>query len=242
MRFLGTFDKILVMDLKATIREKFGKDNNAMRKTGYLPAELYGRGVQNMHLSLALKDLKKVYKLAGENTVVNVVVDAKRVPVLIYNVQRDYITDELAHADLYAVRMDEKLQAKVPFEFFGESGAVKNFGGVLVKAVQEITVEALPDKIPHTIRIDLSKLVEIGNSIHLNQLNIADDVKVLIDMNTVVVTVKAKMTEEQEAALAAAGNLETVKVETEEKKLERDTKKAAETPVEGAPVTKPTAK
>src|SRR3989344_8767969 len=134
--FLGTFDKILVMDLKATVREKFGKDNNAMRKTGYLPAELYGRGVQNMHLSLALKDLKKVYKLAGENTVVNVVVDAKRVPALIYDAQRDYITDELEHVDFYAVRMDEKLQAKVPLEFFGESGAVKNFGGVLVKTVQ----------------------------------------------------------------------------------------------------------
>ncbi len=223
------------MDLKATVREKFGKDNKAIRKAGFLPAELYGRGIANMHLSLSLKDFKKIYKAAGENTVINVTVDSNKVPVLIYDVIADYLTDEPAHVDLYAVKMDEKIQAKVPLEFFGESPAVKNFGGVLVKTVQEITVEALPDHIPHTLKVDLSKLVEIGNSIHLNQLNIASDVKVLIDMNTVVATVKAKMTEEQEAALSASSSVETVKVETEEKKLERDAKKTIEAPVESAP-------
>ncbi len=224
------------MDLKAETREKFGRGVAALRKSGVLPAELYGRGVANQHLSVALKDFNKVYKEAGENTIVNVVVGGKKTPVLINDVAFDSVSDQPIHADLYAVRMDEKLQAKVPLEFVGESLAVKNAGGVLVKAVQEISVEALPDKIPHIIKVDISKLSEIGNSIRLNELGIPSDVKLLVDAGMVVVTVKAKMTEEQEAALQAEGSVEEIKVETEEKKAERDAAKAAEAPAEGASV------
>lgn len=234
MLFVLVFASILFMDLKAETREKFGRGVATLRKSGILPAELYGRGVANLHLSLALKEFAKVYKVAGENTIVNVIVGDKKIPVLINDVALDSVSDELIHADLYAVRMDEKLQAKVPLEFVGESPAVKNAGGVLVKAMQEISVEALPDKIPHIIKVDISKLTEVGQSIRLDELGIPVDVRLLVDSHMVVVTIKAKMTEEQEAALQAAGNVEEIKVETEEKKAERDAAKAVEAPAEGA--------
>lgn len=224
----------MVMELKAEKREKFGRAVTALRKAGFLPAELYGRGLQNQHLTLSLKDFKKIYKEAGEHTVVTVVVDGKKVPTIINDVSFDYLSGEPTHADLYQIRMDEKIQAKVPLEFTGEAPAVKNLGGVLVKTIQEIPVEALPDKIPHSFVVSVDGLVEIGNSIHLSDLAIPADVKALIDLKTVIVTIKAKMTEEQEAALAAEANPETVKVETEEKKAERDAEKAAEAPAGGA--------
>mgnify|MGYP001596889562 FL=1 len=226
---------IMALELKAEKREILGRAVSTLRKAGFLPAELYGRGLQNQHLTLGAKDFKKVYKEAGEHTVVTVVVDGKKVPVIINDVSFDYLSGEPAHADLYQIRMDEKIQAKVPLEFIGEAPAVKNLGGVLVKTLQEILMEALPDKIPHSIIVKLDGLSEIGHTIHLSDLAIPADVKTLIDAQTVVVTIKAKMTEEQEAALSAAASLDTVKVETEEKKAERAAEKAEEAaPAAGA--------
>jgi large subunit ribosomal protein L25 len=223
------------MELKAEKREKLGKAVKALLKAGFIPAELYGKGIPNLHLSLPVKDFKKVYKSAGENTIVNIVVDDQKFPSIISDVARDYLTSEPIHVDLHKVRMDEKLQTKVPLEFTGESLAVKDLGGVLIKSMQELAVEALPDKIPHKIFVDISKLIEIGNTIRVEDLVIPADVKVLVDGRTAVATVSAKVTEEQEAALRAEGAApEEVKVETEEKKAEREAAKAAEAPAEGA--------
>lgn len=220
---------ILYMELVAQIREQFGKKTAGLRAKMLVPAELYGRGVANIHVTLPLNALQKVYKAAGENTVVQVVLDKEKFPVLIYDVARDPLTSVPNHVDLYRVRMDEKLQTKVPIEFIGESLAVKDFGGVLVKIIKEIPVEALPDQIPHHLTVDLSLLKEIGNSVHVGALIVPAGVKMLIDAKMVIVTAKAKMTEEEEAALAAKGDVETVKVEAEEKKDERAAAKDAAT-------------
>lgn len=223
------------VELKAEMREKLGKAVATLRRAGLVPAEMYGKGVPNLHLSVSAKDFKKAYKAAGENTIVNVVVDGQKYPSIISEVTRHYLSGEPIHVDLHKVRMDEKLQTKVPLQFIGESAAVKTLGGILVKSLQELLVEALPDKIPHTISVDISVLAEIGNTIRVEDLKVPADVKVLIDGRTAVATVAAKVTEEQEAALRAQGAApEEVKVETEEKKAEREAAKAAETPAEGA--------
>jgi len=140
--------------------------------------------------------------------------------------------------------MSEKIQTKVPLEFVGISEAVKSAGGVLVKSVQELPIEAMPDKLPHSIQVDISKLAEIGNKISVDDLAIPADVKVLVEGKTVVASVIAKVTEEQEAALRAEGAApEEVKVETEEKKAEREAAKAAEAPASAeASAGKPEAK
>ncbi len=227
---------IMAIELKAEKREKLGKAAKALRESGLVPAELYGKGVPNQHLSLPVTDFKKVYKQAGENTIVNIVVDGQKLPSIISDVALDYLTSEPIHVDLHKVRLDEKLQTKVPLEFVGESLAVKDLGGVLVKSMQELSVEALPDKIPHKISVDISKLAEIGQTIRVEDLAVPAEVKVLIDGRTAVATVAAKVTEEQEAALRAEGAApEEVKVETEEKKAEREAAKASEAPAEGAP-------
>ncbi|MBI3114470.1 MAG: 50S ribosomal protein L25 [Candidatus Harrisonbacteria bacterium] len=222
------------MELKAEKRETFGKAVVTLRAKGLIPAELYGRGVQNLHLALSAKDFKKTYKATGENTIVTVVVGNEKHPALIYEVVGDPISGEPQHVDLYQVRMDEKIQTKVPLVFVGESLGVKDKGGVLVKTLQELPIEAMPAHLPHTVTVDISKLTDIGVSIHVADLGISPEVKVLVDGKVVVATIKAKLTEEQEAAMQAAGSVETIKVETEEKKAEREAKAAAEAPAEGA--------
>ncbi len=223
------------MDLQVQKREKLGRGVKALRKQGFIPAELYGKGLENIHVSVPMKDFRKVYKEAGENTVVTVLLDGKKYPVLINDVSFDRITNEFESADLYQIRMDEKLKVGVPLEFFGIAPAVKEKNGLLVKSLQELEVEALPMDLPHDIKVDISGIMEIGQSIYVKDLNVPKGVRVLVDGGTVVASVTAKITEEEELAMqqAAAGGVETVKVESEEKKAERDAEKAAAAPAAG---------
>jgi len=219
------------MDLQVQKREVLGRSVKALREQGLIPAELYGKGLENIHVSIPAKEFKKAYKFAGENTVVTVLLDGKTYPVLIHDVSNDRITDEYASADLYQIRMDEKLKVSVPLEFVGIASAVKEKNGVLIRPMQELEIEALPMDIPRSISVDVSPIMEIGQSILVSDLKIPKGVRVLVDTDSVVATVTAKITEEEELAMQqkAAGGVEEVKVETEEKKAEREAGKAAAT-------------
>jgi len=217
------------MELTVQKRDMLGRGVKALRGQGLIPAELYGRGLENLHLSVPKKEFKKVFKAAGENTIVNVLLDGKNMPALIQEVTYNFLTDDIESVDLYQVRMDEKLKVGVPLEFVGVAPAVKEKNGLLVKSLQEMEVEALPADLPHDLKVDLSKLVDIGQSIYVKDLAVPANVRFLVSPDTVVATVTAKLTEEEELAMrqAASGGVEAVKVETEEAKAERDATKAA---------------
>lgn len=219
------------MELAAEKREVFGRAVRQLRAQGLIPAELYGHGLENLHLSIPAKEFSKVFKEAGENTVVTVAVGKEKLPALIYDVERHPTSEEVVSVDLYQVRMDEKIRANVPLEFTGESSVVKEGAGVLIKSMHEIEVEALPADLPHDIAVDLSGLAELGKSIYVKDLAVPANVKIAVDPETVVVSVTEKATEEKEKAeqeAAAAVGVEQVAVETEEKKAEREAKKTEE--------------
>jgi len=214
------------MELQVQKREQAGK-SDALRRTGLIPFELYGKGVQNLHLTASVKEFKKVLKEAGENTIVNAVLDGKKYPVIIHEVHRHGVSGDILNVDLYQIRMDEKIKLMVPLEFIGVSLAVKEKNGLLVKPIHEVEVEALPMNVPHTLLVDISKITEIGQSLYVKDLDLPKSAKVLFAPETVIATVTAKVTEEEELAKQqeAGAGLETVKVETEEKKAERDAAK-----------------
>lgn len=218
------------MELSVQTRDKFGKNLKSLRKQGLIPAELYGQGIKNEHLAVVGREFKKVFKEAGENTIVNLAIGAKKTPVLIYNVSYHPVNDEMESVDFYKIRLDEKLKTKVPVEFVGESPAVKDHNGVLIKAMQEIEVEALPTDIPHSIKVDLSRLVELNQSFYARDLGNIENVKILINPESVIAIVKPQITEEEEKAMAesAIPSVETIVVETEEKKAERVAKAIVE--------------
>lgn len=214
-----------------------GKKTNSLLKQGLVPAELYGKGLKNLHLSVPKKDFNKVFKAAGENTVIDLMVEGKKHPVLIHDVAYDYLSGDFINIDFYQVRMDEKIKVKVPLEFEGVAPGVKEKNGVLVKVLHEIEVEALPADIPHSFKVDLTKLADIGQNIHISDLKMASSVKPEIPLNTVVATISAKVTEEEELAMQQEGaaKVEEVKVESEEKKAEREATKAAAPAEQQAP-------
>ena len=153
------------MDLSVQKREKFGRAVKTLRREGLIPAELYGHGVENLHLAIPKKEFTKIFKEAGESTMINIVLVSptgeERRPAMIHDVSYDSLTDEVINVDFYQVRLDEKVKVKVPLNFTGQSPAVKDLGGVLVKAMHDIEIEALPDKIPHAIQVDITQIKNI---------------------------------------------------------------------------------
>ena len=217
------------MNLEVQIRNEKGRRVKDLRRQGLIPAELYGKGIENMHLAVKSKDFKNVFKEAGESSIINIVVFDKNkkeeIPVLIHDIQKDYLTDDIIHIDFYRVRMDEKIRTYIPLEFIGESPAIKNYGGILNKSMLEIEIEALPKDLPHNISVDISQIKELDQSIYVKDLSIPKNVKILVDPETVIATVSLPKEEVPSEPI----DVSAVKVETEEKKLEHSKEKEAET-------------
>jgi len=214
------------MELTAQTRDKFGRAVKALRRQGFIPAELYGHGLKNIHLAVDAKEFRKVFKEAGESTVLSLAVAggkgaAEKHNVLVHDVVRDPLSGEVTHLDFYEVRMDEKLTAHVPLEFVGEAPAVKEKGGLLNRSLTELEVEALPKDLPHHLTVDVSVLAELNQSVRVRDIVVPKNVRVLIEPEAVVATVTGRMKEE-EVAPAPAVDVTTVAVETEEKKAERE--------------------
>lgn len=211
------------MDLAVKSRTVVGKKVRALRRDGFVPAELYGHGIKNLHLAVAAKDLQKALKDAGTTTVITLVLETGKKSALIHDVVRNYLSGEIEHADFYEVRMDEKITAKVLIEFTGEAPAVKTYAAVINKSMSEIEVEAFPQDLPHNFTVDLSTLDELNKSIYVRDIAIPKNVKVLVDLETAVATATPPVKEEE--VVAAPVDVSAVKVEGEEKKAERAAEK-----------------
>ncbi len=235
------------MDLTVKTREITGKKVRALRREGLIPAELYGHGLKNAHLAVPVKDFTKIFKEAGENTVVTLLVaplarnandtneranaanntNTEKHPVLIYDVQKNYLTGDVDHVDFYEVKMDEKIKAKVPLEFVGEAPAVREKGAAVNRSMSEIEVEAFPQDLPHRLTVDLSALDDFGKTIYVRDLIVPRGVELLVDPETAIATATEPIKEEVVEAAAAepTADVTAVKVETEEKKTERTAEK-----------------
>jgi large subunit ribosomal protein L25 len=211
------------MELIAQKRDILGKAVKNLREKGFIPAELYGHGVKNKHLTVAAKDFKLVFEEAGESTMIDLHVGEERMPVMIHDVSRDSVSDEVINIDFYQVRLDEKIIVAVPLIFLGEAPAVKDQQGILVKSLHEVELQALPTNIPREITVSLESLTEIGKSIYVKDLAIPENVELEESLDTVVASVTERV--EEDEAPQEAIDVDSVKVEGEEKVAERQAKK-----------------
>ena len=190
------------ISIQATKRTVNGKRVKALRNAGKLPAVLYGYNVENQQIELSEKDFTKVFKSAGESTIVNLSVDGKTYPVLIHEVHSHYLNDHPIHVDFYAVNMTEKIKVKVPVHFEGESQAVKALGGTLLKNLTEIEVECLPGDLPQAIEVNISSLNTFEDAIRISDLKVGNQVTILGSSEEVIVNVAPPRSEEEIAALS----------------------------------------
>lgn len=186
-----------MLELEAQIREITGKKVKKLRKTGIIPAVLYGHNIKSTPLAVDTKEFSKIFKQAGETSLLQLTIGGKKHNVLIHDSARDPLSGEILHVDFFEVRMDEKLKTKVPLVFVGESAAAKFEGGILVKALQEVEAEALPQDLPKEIEVDISGLKVFEDKIHVKDLKIASSVKILADPEDMVVSVVPPRSEKE---------------------------------------------
>ncbi|SRR6056297_2347927 len=183
--------------LQAEIRQP-GKASQ-LREQGMIPIIMYGPAIENQSLKVKKGDLEKVYNQAGEYSLVDLkVADSEPVKILIKDIQRDSVKEDILHADFYQVKMDEKITTEIPINFLGESKAVKELGGFLVKNLYSIEVECLPGDLVDEIEVDVSRLETFDDLIRLKDIEAPKGIEFTGDMEEMVVNVTPPEEEEEE--------------------------------------------
>lgn len=226
------------LTLKALPRKLLGKKVKNLRRDGQLPAVLYGRNFASQSLIIPQKEFTLIASQAGEATIINLQIDGKdSAKILIRKIQKDPVSDEILHVDLYKVDMNQEIQTEIPLEFIGVSAAVEELEGNLITNKDSIKVECLPDKLVSKIEVDISALKTFEDLIHIKDLNIPEAIKVLDEPDMIIAQVTPPRSEEELVALEEETKTaaETEKAKIEGIEAEAEAEKAAKTTEEGAP-------
>ncbi len=190
-----------------------------MRQDGIIPAVFYGKKQKSIPITVPISEFTKAWKIAGESSVVTLKMGADSFDCLIYAVDLDPIKNIPRHADFYVFEKGQKLKVKVPIEFVGVSPAIKDLGGVLVKVLHELEIEASPKDLPHRIEVDISALVDFKSQILAKNVKLPAGVGLAIGAEEVVASVYEPK-EEKIEEVAVAPDLSTIEVEKKGKKEE----------------------
>src|SRR5512143_3919943 len=193
-------DKVV---LKASKRDVSGKQVNALRRSGRLPAVIYGRHTEPVKISMDAHDAALALSKVGSSSLITIDVDGTEFPALVRERQRDYIKDRLIHVDFLAVSLTEKIRAEVRIELTGVSAAVKDSDAVLVTGLHSLSVECLPADLPELIMVDISPLAKVGDSIHVRDVTLGDKVQILDDPDEMIVNATYAKIEVEEVPAAA---------------------------------------
>lgn len=188
------------LKITAEVRESTGKGvAKQLRQAGKIPAVLYGKGQDGVPLCLDSSELNLLLSTAGARTSV-LELEVKdsgkgtRRNVLIKEVQKHPFKDYILHMDLLEVAMDREISVMVPIETLGTAKGVKIDGGILEMKRRELEIVCLPDIIPDSITIDISEL-EIGDTIHVEELVVAEGITISRDVNFTILTIVAPAVE-----------------------------------------------
>jgi len=198
------------MDLELTLdaREAQGKANKRLRREGFVPGVVYGKGEDSTNVQVEAKTFEVLYRAAGKTSVVKFRLPgaSRATSGFIKSVQRHPLSGRALHVDYYLVNLKVEMEVDVPLIFTGEAPAVEATGGTLLHNMSSIHVRALPTDIPHEIVVDVSVLKSLDVAIHVRDLNLNRDlVTVMTDGETQVATVVPPRVEEEPETVVAEG-------------------------------------
>jgi large subunit ribosomal protein L25 len=191
--------RLSMENLKLNAQKRTAEENaKSLIKSGFVPAVVYGPKLKtNKLVKVPINDLKKVYAAAGESTLIDLNVDGKKEgKILIKDEQRDPVKDNLIHVDFYEVDMAKEIHTEIPLHFVGESKAVKELAGVLIRSINEIEVRCLPTDLVSHIDVDISGLATFDDVIKIHDLKLPAGIKLVHETDDVVATVAEPKAEE----------------------------------------------
>lgn len=192
-------------------RTVLGKQVGALRREGRLPGVIYGGHTDSTPVDLDAHAFELSFRRWGTTTLLSLTGLGSEVSALVNGVSRSPRTGKILHVDFVRVSLTEKTHADVPLHFGGDSPAVKTHGAVLVHGLEHVRVEAFPQDMPHRIEVDLSKVEQVDDTVHIRDL-VVDTTKVLIlnDADEMVAKAVAARVEEVAPVVAEAVEGEAV--------------------------------
>lgn len=171
------------MELKANLRQLTGNHAKKLRELNLIPAVVYGLKNPSVNLEVDYITFLKLFKSAGETTLVDLKFNNTTKKVLIKDIQKDPVSDRISHASFLEVNLKVKIKANIPVEVIGQedSPVLKSGTGVLNLIKQEIEVEALPADLPQNFTVDVSALENIGDEIRVSALDYDRNKVTLVD-------------------------------------------------------------
>ncbi|MCL2390052.1 MAG: 50S ribosomal protein L25 [Endomicrobia bacterium] len=206
----------------------------AMRKSGKVPAVLYGKDIKAESIVVDSKAFLSLIEANGANVVINLKFKDGKKTAIVKSLQRDILTQDPIHIDFKAISLKDKIEVLVPIHIEGVADGVKNFGGLMEFIVREVQVKALPTNIPQKISVDVSPL-GIGQGITVGDLPKLDGVEYLQAPSTLIVHIVTIKVEEEKPAEAAAVGAEAAQPEVISKgKKDKEGEEGAAAPAAGA--------
>lgn len=200
-----------VVSFSATARDIKGKGAaRSLRRQGQVPAVIYGHGREPLSLSLNARDLDKLLShIQAESTVIEVSVGGHTAKTLIREIQRHPIKRQILHVDFQALVAGEMVTVNIPIVLTGIPEGVRLEGGVLDQTLRELEIECDPSDIPDHAELDVTNMV-IGDSLHVSDVKLPANVKILDDPETSVAVLAAPraVIEETPAVEAVEGAAE----------------------------------
>lgn len=216
----GGFSVTVVRHMELVVQKRdTATSAKSLRNQGVLPAVVYGRKEASTPIAVDAKTFSKLFKEAGESTVITLKGLDSDKQVLINDVEVDAVSGAPIHADFYAIEKGQKVTVSVPLEFDGVSPAVKDLGGILTKVMHELEITVEPAHLPHAIHVDISNLKTLEDQIKVSDLSIPKDAELSVDADEVVAMISVAKEEVEEAAPA---DISSIEISEERGKKEED--------------------
>ena len=200
------------IELRVQKRSLVGKKTKRLRRSGLIPAILYGPRTEPISLQVKERDLRLALNRAGTNHLIALTLDEADEPrmTLAREVQRDVVTRSLLHVDFYEVVMTEKITADIPVTLVGESPIVARNAGLLVRGIDSVQVQCLPSHLLESIVVDISVLEEMEQAVLVEDLEVDEFIEILTNPEEVLVKVLPLRLEELVEEEVEAAEVEVI--------------------------------
>ncbi|MDP3645780.1 MAG: 50S ribosomal protein L25 [bacterium] len=176
-----------MLALEITSR-KVAESPEILRQRGVIPAVYYGPKEGATPISIDGRKLERVWKEAGETTIITLKGIGEDKDTLIHDVQFHPVTGVLLHADFYVLEKGKKIKIEVPLEFTGVAPAEKQ-GHIIVKAMHEVEIEVTPQELPKELTVDISVLQNVGDHILVSDIKLPESATLITNADEIVASV-----------------------------------------------------
>ena len=171
-----------------------------LRSKGRVPAIMYGHR-EPLLLSIDSKEFSKKFNQISESTIIQLKTESEVYDVLVKDFQMDNKVEILKHIDFFEIERGKLLKTRVLLHYDGNPIGVRE-GGLLELLIHEVDIECLPKDLPERIKVDIENL-QLGQSIHVEDLNLPKDVRVLNADDQVIALVAHPTVEKEETEIEA---------------------------------------